>query len=127
MSESEKFLVPGVRAWSHQDSVEWLNREGVPLFPDCLLWPDDRDVIRLVAPAHPCLKGGYGKWLKDTPYFPGLFELVHGLVADWGLRLPAEGGGQGGGPSGPALPSGNEVLQELRRIRAEREGQGSLF
>jgi hypothetical protein len=23
---------------------------------------------------------GYGKWLRETPYFPGLFELCHDLL-----------------------------------------------
>jgi hypothetical protein len=60
---------------------------------------------------HPtyAVKGGYGKWLWETPYFPGLFELIHEILFN-AMNLPPP-----------------DVLAEtLRRILAEREGQKNL-
>ncbi len=113
MSDSQPFLLGDVRAWSKGDSVEWINVHATPLFADHLRWPDRDKKTRRVEPAHGHLKGGYGKWLAETPHFPGLFELIHGLVLNW----------QGGAK----VPTGAEVLAELERIWKEREGQGRLL
>lgn len=64
-------------AWTHADTRAWLTR--YPL-PADFTWPDRDAVVRAVLPSNR-LSGGYGKWLHETPYFPGLFELVHTILA----------------------------------------------
>jgi len=50
-------------------------------------WPDRYGKSRAVLPTYR-ISGGYGKWLHETPYFPGLFELIHNLLA----RAPDDAG-----------------------------------
>lgn len=67
-------------AWSRDDSMRYLNQ--VPL-PAWFRWHhrDDADPksTRVARPVHSAVTG-YGKWLRETPYFPGLFELVHEVL-----------------------------------------------
>lgn len=53
---------------------------------------------------------GYGKWLHDTPYFPGLFELIHDLLFH----------------SGDTLPDIEALCATLETIKRGRLGQLSL-
>lgn len=65
-----------------------------------------------LVPVHPSYAvEAYGKWLHDTPYFQGLFELVHDLIL----------------AAGSALPDIATIAGQLTRIRKERESQGKLF
>lgn len=65
----------------------------VPL-PAIFNWPHRDGGEHSARPVHNTVIG-YGKWLRETPYFPGLFELAHDLLAaapndfdvDW---LPTE-------------------------------------
>lgn len=64
--------------WTGDMTMRYLN--AYPL-PRSFTWPhrdDDKD--RAVMPAHGTVTG-YGKWLRETPYFPGLFELATDLLA----------------------------------------------
>jgi hypothetical protein len=63
--------------WSHDASMRYLN--AVPL-PADFTWPHRDGGERPVRPVHHSVIG-YGKWLRETPYFPGLFELAHDLLA----------------------------------------------
>lgn len=51
------------------------------------------------------IKKGYGFWLRTTPYFPGLFELVHQILDRW--------------PEADAMPSA-EAMAELLKKHAEK-------
>jgi len=64
--------------WTGDATMRFLN--ACPL-PRTFTWPhrdDGKD--RPVTPAHGTVTA-YGKWLRETPYFPGLFELAHDLLA----------------------------------------------
>ena len=84
-------LVPvpaGEPAWTLDDTQAYLTAN--PL-PSDFTWRHRDFPAHLPQPVHPShknLKGGYGKWLRETPYFPGLFERVHGIILDAGDDLP---------------------------------------
>lgn len=67
--------------WDDIASEGWLTEYPLPIE---FTWPDRYGHERRVLPTYK-LKGGYGKWLAETPYFPGLFELCHRILA----RAPA--------------------------------------
>lgn len=69
-------------AWTQASTRAFLT--AYPL-PTDFRWRDRDGVTRAVLPTY-ALKGGYGKWLQETPYFPGLFEECHDLL----LRAPAD-------------------------------------
>jgi hypothetical protein len=75
----------GVVPWSQSDTRAWLTKYPLPVDFE---WKDRDGVTRAVLPSHRhnTLKGGYGKWLAETPYFPGLFELAHDIL----LRAPTD-------------------------------------
>ncbi len=100
--------------WEKGNTVSWLNDTlKAARWHERLIWVDRVHGMRPVCPQHPRLKGGYGKWLAECPDFPGLFELIHGLIVNW------EGGAR--------KPLPEEILRELERIARERAGQGTLF
>ena len=71
-------LVPfAVPPWSEIQTEGWLTEYPLPVD---FTWPDRYGRERRVLPTYR-IKGGYGKWLAETPYFPGLFELCHRLLA----------------------------------------------
>lgn len=74
-------------SWTLDASMRFLN--AFPL-PETFEWPH-RDAGRdaPVWPKHSMVTG-YGKWLRETPYFPGLFELAHECLADAPEELPAD-------------------------------------
>jgi hypothetical protein len=69
--------------WSKDDTHAYLKANPLPLE---FRWPhrDHRDEedggLRRVQPSHKSISD-YGKWLRETPYFPGLFERVHEILA----------------------------------------------
>lgn len=70
-------LVPfTVPPWSVLQTESWLTE--YPL-PADFTWLDRYGKERAVLPTYKVR--GYGKWLKDTPYFPGLFEEAHDILA----------------------------------------------
>jgi hypothetical protein len=76
-------LSPSGATWSKDDSQAYLKANPLPVE---FRWPhrDHRDApdggLRPVQPAHKSVES-YGKWLRETPYFPGLFELAHEILA----------------------------------------------
>lgn len=71
-------LVPfSVEPWSQADTRAFLTK--FPL-PSEFTWPNRDGIEKPVLPSYR-ITGGYGKWLHETPNFPGLFELVHGIIA----------------------------------------------
>lgn len=106
MSEQDKMPWAPV-VWTQEHTQEYLAANPLPVD---FLWPHRDGGDRPVVPAHANLKGGYGKWLRETPYFQGLFELIHDvLVRAEVLRGP------------------EWLADELRAIKAMRGRQETLF
>ncbi len=86
MSDTHPFVDPlvpwPVPPWDAVNTEGWLTE--FPLPPD-FYWPDRYGKERSPMPSYR-IKGGYGKWLAETPYFPGLFELIHRILA----RAPSD-------------------------------------
>ena len=105
MKKQENPIHPGWRpppAWEKADTMAWLSK--YPL-PPTFMWEG-----RLVRPTYR-IKGGWGKWLAETPYHPGLFELIHEIIVGMG----------------EALPTPEELQEKLREIERVRNAQGELF
>jgi hypothetical protein len=49
-----------------------------------------RDPDQIVLPNYRLHKG-YGFWLRTTPYFEGLFEECHAIIAGMGAKTPEDG------------------------------------
>lgn len=64
-----------------------------------------------VRPAH--LGVAYGKWLRETPYFPGLFERIRDIIRAI--------------PVGGRLPTPDELAAQLRQPAPQPPEQPSLF
>lgn len=62
--------------WPLNTTMRYLNAN--PL-PQDFTWPHRDGGERQVWPTHTMVEG-YGKWLRETPYFPGLFELIHDFL-----------------------------------------------
>lgn len=92
--------------WAPEDTVEYLKFNP---FPVDFFWKNREGKVVPVQPTYSIIN--YGKWLKETPYFPGLFELVHDLLFRCGKTLPD-------------LPT---LTAQLRKIHLERVGQLQLF
>lgn len=73
------FVVP---PWSDIQTEGWLTQYPLPVE---FMWPDRYGKLRRVLPTYR-ITGGYGKWLHETPYFPGLFEEIHQIIA----RTPSD-------------------------------------
>ncbi len=99
------FNVPA--PWSADDTEELLNIEPLPAGFKWRLTKTSSRAMRGelvdVQPAHRDL--AFGKWLRETPYFQGLFELAHQVVVEAGAKLP----------------SGEEIAARLTALRLERE------
>lgn len=109
----------GTGTWTNDATMRYLN--AVPL-PRTFTWPHRDDTTdRPVTPAHGAVTA-YGKWLRETPYFPGLFELIHDLIAaapeefdaDW---LPAELQRTRARFAAEQLRPGEHLAHQLRRLR----------
>jgi hypothetical protein len=92
--------------WTKEDTERWL--DDFPLPSDFVWPPAPSPEARTVMPAHRILKGGYGKWLRETPYHRGLFAQVHEILAAV--------------PIGATMPSPVEVTRRLM----ERGPEGAL-
>ncbi len=67
--------------WTRDATMVYLNANPLPA---TLRWhhrDDPPGVDRPVMPSHSNVRG-YGKWLRETPYFQGLFELAHAILED---------------------------------------------
>lgn len=99
--------------WTKHDTMAYLTAN--PL-PTDFAWrrsdgrkdADGRGALAAVQPTYAV--ADYGKWLHDTPYYQGLFELIHDL-----LFIAAR------------LPEIHDLAAQLTTIRLEREGQQKLF
>jgi hypothetical protein len=69
------------KTWTEAATIVWLNKH--PL-------PEIRWYTLPVRPVHRPLLG-YGTWLFNTPYFPGLFEACRSILADWRGRETGDG------------------------------------
>ena len=65
-------------SWTLDCTMRLLN--GLSL-PKDFTWPHRDGGEQTVWPRHSAVVG-YGKWLRETPYFPGLFELAHDILVD---------------------------------------------
>jgi hypothetical protein len=102
---SEDLVMPWAPvAWTAEDTMAYLTAN--PL-PSDFVWPHRDGGLRPVVPSHSVLKGGYGKWLRETPYFQGLFELIHDLLLRADPLPDAEGLAR--------------ALNEVRRLRGEQK------
>ncbi len=90
--------------WTPEDTQEFLTAN--PL-PSDFTWDHRDGGKRPVVPSHSYLKGGYGKWLRETPYFQGLFELCHDVL------LHAKQVGDGEWLAGQ--------LNEIERLKGEQK------
>lgn len=79
--------------------------------PSTFLWPHRDGGDRAVQPVHHYV-AGYGKWLRETPYFPGLFELAHELLGAAPLRLEASW-----------LPEQLQIARQKHEAAAGRPGE----
>lgn len=107
------------RSWTSDATMRYLN--ALPL-PRTFTWPHrDDGKERPVTPAHGTVTA-YGKWLRETPYFPGLFELIHDVLvaapeefdAEW---LPAELQRTRDRFKAEPRPLGEHLAHQLRRLR----------
>lgn len=114
--------------WDRDCTMRYLNE--YPL-PRDLRWPHRDGGEREVWPVHSVVTG-YGKWLRETPYFPGLFELCHEIIDRAGNEL-----GDGAWLAGElaALRAkhldvrdrpGESIAHQLRRM-LPIPGQATLF
>lgn len=69
-------LLPDFVPWDHAQTRAYLDANPLPVG---FKWPDNDGLERSVRPRHPTVTS-YGKWLQETPYFPGLFEIIHALL-----------------------------------------------
>lgn len=70
--------------WSADDTREYLDANPLPVD---FTWKHKDGGQRPVQPSHTQVNG-YGKWLRETPYYQGLFEEIHRIVASAGAHLP---------------------------------------
>lgn len=57
----------------------------------------------------------YGKWLRETPYFPGLFERVRDVIRAIPIGVGAK------------MPTPEELADLVRRPPEEKSTQPTLF
>lgn len=69
-------LLPDFVPWDHAQTRAYLDANPLPV---AFTWPDNDGHDRPVRPRHASVTG-YGKWLQETPYFPGLFEIIHAVL-----------------------------------------------
>lgn len=73
--------------WTKDDTQAFLT--AFPL-PTTFSWPGRDGKLHAVCPKYQI--HGYGKWLRETPYYPGLFEAVHEVLVGLGDALPTGDG-----------------------------------
>lgn len=70
--------------WTKDDTADYLAANPLPVD---FRWKHRDGTLQVVHPSYRT-SGGYGKWLRETPYFPGLFEEIHDVIVEAGARLP---------------------------------------
>lgn len=63
------------KPWTDAATVSWLNMHPLPA---SFRWSVNGQLVP-VRPVH-MLMTGFGTWLRETPYFPGLYEACHGVL-----------------------------------------------
>jgi hypothetical protein len=63
--------------WTRDDTMAYLKANPLPRE---FTWQHRDGGRRAVQPSHSSVEN-YGKWLRETPYFQGLFELCHDILA----------------------------------------------
>ena len=99
-------LIPLPAAWSPENTQAYLTANPLPA---SFRWMHRDGSESAVVPSYR-LTGGYGKWLRETPYFPGLFEEIHGVLVRW--------------PDEKPLPDPDQlakILHETRKARGEQQ------
>lgn len=93
--------------WTLDSTMEYLNE--YPL-PADFKWPHRDGGERVAWPTH---RGviGYGKWLRETPYYQGLFELCHHCLELAVLKT---------GEIGDGVWLANELKNEVERKKKEQ-------
>lgn len=71
--------------WTKDNTRAYL--DAFPLRPD-FMWPGKDGVYRAVCPSYAITS--FGKWLRETPYYPGLFDAVHEALIRFGEDLPSD-------------------------------------
>lgn len=104
---------PPPSAWTPDDTMLWLEENKLPIefrwvHRDPL--PDGGENLQVVMPTYRVT--GYGKWLRETPYFPGLFEEIHAILVSMGAELPEDG---------------RDLANRLEARRRARGSQQKLF
>lgn len=104
-----------IHFWTPDHTEQFLAANPLPVD---FVWPhreaqaDGTDNLQPVLPSYAIHKG-YGFWLRTTPYFPGLFHEIHGILS----RLPGDAD----------LPTPEELAAQLDQIRADRGTQTTLL
>lgn len=108
-------LTPTPEPWTPDNTEAYLSQ--VPL-PADFKWmrrehmEEGRERLAVVLPTYSISKG-YGFWLRTTPYYPGLFELIHGILRVW--------------PDNLELPSGEQLAERLNLLRSTQLPPDNLF
>jgi hypothetical protein len=66
--------------WNKDATMAYLNANPLPVTFKWHHRDDPKGSTRPVMPSHKNVTA-YGKWLRETPYFPGLFEEIHEALA----------------------------------------------
>lgn len=99
--------------WTPDDTQLWLTENPLPI---AFVWPyrdpkpDGAVNLQEVRPKYQV--ADYGKWLRETPYFPGLFEEIHEILVLMGAELPEDGA---------------DLARRLEARRRARGEQAKLF
>jgi hypothetical protein len=104
--------------WTEDDVIRWLNDNPLPADFRWTRVDRNRETKAktyspgtVVLPSHRGLL--YGKWLRETPYFPGLFEKVRDVI----LALPDDA----------PLPTPEELAERLYQLEANQLPPDNLF
>lgn len=108
MAEGFQLAALTAQPWTFQDSMDYLSDHPLP--------NDFRWQGKLVVPSHATLRGGYGKWLKETPYHRGLFPLIHRLLEPAAVL-----------PKRAERSDEDELVRWINEAVAAQAAQGTLF
>ena len=77
MTSQKDALFDSSQLWSHAKTERYLADNPLPVD---FTWRHEDGTQQPVQPRGG-IKNGYGFWLRYTPYFPGLFEEIHVIIA----------------------------------------------
>ena len=80
---TEHLIDWAAHVWTADDTKEYLDSNPLPVG---FTWKHKDGEHRLVQPSYKI--ESYGKWLRESPNFQGLFEEIHRLIVAQGSRLP---------------------------------------